>query len=75
MQIFDFTVPELDMFRNLCNFTEDEREYFELRARGKSNVQMCRDIEEFLETLYNNTELEEERTTIHSMLENLLEAL
>ena len=34
-----------------------------------------RDIEEFLETLYNNTELEEERTTIHSMLENLLEAL
>ena len=36
---------------------------------------MCRDIEEFLETLYNNTELEEERTTIHSMLTNLLEAL
>lgn len=131
MQVYDFTEPELDMFRNLCNFTEDEREYFELRARGKSNVQiamemnvseskvsklarkvkskmfrvlpqfkmyvavkkgyqlkeltaedlkfamrsMCRDIEEFLETLYNNTELEEERTTIHSMLENLLDAL
>lgn len=44
MQIFDFTVPELDMFRNLCNFTEDEREYFELRARGKSNVQIAMEM-------------------------------
>ena len=36
---------------------------------------MCRDIEEFIETLYNNTELEDERVTIHSMLSRLLEAL
>ena len=35
---------------------------------------MCRDIEEFIETLYNNTELQEERDTIHNMLQSLLEA-
>lgn len=35
---------------------------------------MCRDIEEFIETLYNNTELQEERDTIHDMLERLLQA-
>lgn len=40
MNIYDFTVPELDMFRKLCNFTPDEREYFELRSKGMSNVQI-----------------------------------
>ena len=40
----DFTRPELDYFRELCNFTEDEREYFELRARGKSNVQIAMEM-------------------------------
>lgn len=40
MQIFDFTKPELDMFRELCNFTPDELEYFNLRASGMSNVQI-----------------------------------
>lgn len=44
MQVYDFTVPELNMFRELCNFTEDEREYFELRARGKSNVQIAMEM-------------------------------
>ena len=44
MQIFDFTKPELDHFRELCNFTEDEREYFELRASGKSNVQISMEM-------------------------------
>lgn len=38
MQIYDFTVPELDKFRELCNFTDEERQYFEYRARGMSNV-------------------------------------
>lgn len=41
MQIYDFTVPELDKFRELCNFTDDEREYFELRSRKKSNVEIA----------------------------------
>ena len=41
MKICDFTVPELDRFRELCNFTEDELVYFELRAKNKSNVQIA----------------------------------
>ena len=44
MQVYDFTVPELNMFRELCNFTESEREYFELRAKGKSNVQIAMEM-------------------------------
>lgn len=40
MQIYDFTVPELNVFRELCNFSEDELEYFNLRAKRKSNVQI-----------------------------------
>lgn len=40
MQIFDFVQWELDMFRDKCNFTPDEMEYFNLRASGMSNVQI-----------------------------------
>lgn len=38
MQVHDFVERELEMFRQECNFTEDELEYFNLRAKGKSNV-------------------------------------
>lgn len=41
MQIYDFTVPELNKFRELCNFTDDESEYFELRSKKKSNVEIA----------------------------------
>lgn len=41
MQIRDFTVPELNMFRELCNFTDDELKYFNLKAKDKSNVQIA----------------------------------
>ena len=41
MQVYDFTMPELDYFRHSCNFLPDEEEYFELRARGLSNVQIA----------------------------------
>lgn len=41
MKIRDFTVPELDRFRELCNFTDSELECFNLRARDKSNVQIA----------------------------------
>ena len=44
MQIFDFTKPELDMFRELCNFTPDELEYFNLRSSGMSNVQISMEM-------------------------------
>lgn len=41
MKIRDFTVPELDRFRELCNFTSDELMYFNLRSKDKSNVQIA----------------------------------
>lgn len=41
MQIRDFTVPELDRFRELCNFTDEELTYFNLRARDMSNSQIA----------------------------------
>ena len=41
MKIRDFTVPELNRFRELCNFTEDELMYFNLRAKDKSNIQIA----------------------------------
>lgn len=37
-QPYDFTVPELNQLRNLCNFSDDEMEYFNLRAKHKSNT-------------------------------------
>lgn len=37
----DFTIPELERFRELCNFTDDELVYFNLRAKDKSNVQIA----------------------------------
>lgn len=40
LQICDFTVPELDRFRELCNFTPDELEFFNLRSRDKSIVEI-----------------------------------
>ena len=38
MKIRDFTLPELNKFRELCNFTKDEMQYFNLRAEDCSNV-------------------------------------
>lgn len=40
MKIRDFTVPELEMFRNLCNFTDEELQYFNLRAKDKTNSEI-----------------------------------
>ena len=41
IQIYDFTVPELDKFRELCNFSDAEMEYFNLRSRHKSNIEIA----------------------------------
>ena len=38
MQIYDFTTPELTQLRELCNFSDDELKYFDLRAKHKSNI-------------------------------------
>lgn len=44
IKICNFTEPELDVFRQLCNFTDDERTYFELRAKDESNVYIARQL-------------------------------
>ena len=41
MKLRDFTVPELNRFRELCNFTDDELAYFNLRARDNTNTQIA----------------------------------
>lgn len=40
MKICDFTKPELDKFREQCNFTEDEMQCFDLKAKGMTNIQL-----------------------------------
>lgn len=40
-KICNFVEWELDMFREKCNFTDDELCYFNLRAKDKSNVQIA----------------------------------
>lgn len=48
MKIYDFIEPELEFYREFCNFTEDERKLFNLRAREVPLEQcaekMCCDI-------------------------------
>lgn len=41
MNLKDFTIPELNKFRELCNFTEDELKYFNLRSSDHSNIQIA----------------------------------
>ena len=40
-KIADFTVPELNYFREMCNFSSEELEYFNLRSRNVPNVQIA----------------------------------
>ena len=40
MQIYDFVEFELQYFRDNCNFSSQELEYFNLRAKHKSNVEI-----------------------------------
>lgn len=40
MKICDFTKPELDKFREQCNFTDEERQCFELKAKNKTNTEL-----------------------------------
>lgn len=35
-----FTELECERFRNLCNFTEDERRVFDLRVKGKGVIEI-----------------------------------
>lgn len=44
MKICDFTKPELDKFRKECNFTEIERQCFDLKAKDKTNTQLSMEL-------------------------------
>lgn len=41
MKIYEFTVPELNKFRELCNFTDEELEYFNMKAKDRSHVEIA----------------------------------
>lgn len=41
MRICDFTVPELNRFRDQCNFTDIERKCFDLKAKGCTNIELA----------------------------------
>lgn len=43
-RINEFTEPELDIFRRLCNFSDKERQYFELKAKDKSIIQISMEM-------------------------------
>jgi len=40
LKICDFTMPEIERFRALCNFTPEEMEFFNLRSRNKSIIEI-----------------------------------
>lgn len=44
MIISDFTKPELDLFREQCNFVGHEKDLFEMRSQGISLVAIARKI-------------------------------
>ena len=41
MQIYDFVNKELEFLRAECNFSAEELEYFNLRAKHYSNLQIA----------------------------------
>lgn len=44
MEIYDFVERELQKFRDECNFTPEELEYFELRAKDRKNYQIAMEM-------------------------------
>lgn len=41
LKINEFVEWELQMFRDKCNFSDDELQYFNLKAKKKSNVEIA----------------------------------
>lgn len=44
MRIADFVKPELDAFREQCNFSEIERRCFEMKAKDCTNIQIALEL-------------------------------
>lgn len=51
MKIKDLTVPELNHFRQACNFTPREEQFFDLRAAGISLEDCCSEMKYSLSTI------------------------
>jgi len=44
MRICDFTKPELEYFREQCNFTDCERRAFDMKAKDCTNIQIAMEL-------------------------------
>lgn len=44
MRIADFTKPELDHFRDQCNFSDAERRAFDMKAKECTNIQIALEL-------------------------------
>ena len=44
IKIYNLTSPELDRYRTLANFTDDEMDYFNMKAKDSSNVKIALDL-------------------------------
>lgn len=51
MIISDFTKPELDGFRELCNFVCYENEVFEMRSRGLTLEKIAEELNMSIDTV------------------------
>ena len=40
LKLRDLTVPEINKYIELCNFTDDELQMFKLKVKDKSNIQI-----------------------------------
>lgn len=67
MKICAFTKKELDTFRKECNFTELERQCFDLKAKDKTNIQLAMELNICDSTV--STTMKSIRTKITAVLE------
>lgn len=44
MTISENILPQLEFYRALCNFTPDERKFFDLRANGRTLDECCTEL-------------------------------
>ena len=62
----EFTEPECDYFRRMCNFTEDERAVFDLRVKGKSIIEISMKLPMAERTV--NRRIKDIKRKIHKVL-------
>lgn len=44
LKLRDLTVPEINKYIELCNFTDDELQVFKLKVKDKSNIQIMHEL-------------------------------